>query len=77
VAPFAWIACRERGRRQPSGYGTRRNVRITTVGRDFAIANTEFLRESAPGKVGRQSQTWVPTPEGWRIVAPHMSLVPG
>lgn len=53
-----------------------RNVRITTFGRDFAVANTEFLRKSAPGKVGRQSQTWVRTPEGWRVVAAHVSLIP-
>lgn len=65
-----------RAARSPVGLAReRRNVRITTFGRDFAVANTEFLRESAPGKVGRQSQTWVRTPEGWRIVAAHVSLI--
>jgi hypothetical protein len=53
----------------------RENVRITTFGRDFAVANTEFYRDTAPGKVGRQSQTWVRMPEGWRIVAAHVSLI--
>lgn len=45
---------------------------ITTYGRDFATANTEFVR----GPVhGRQSQTWLRTPEGWRIVAAHVSFL--
>jgi hypothetical protein len=66
-----------RAARSPVGLAReRRNVRITTFGRDFAVANTEFLRASAPGKVGRHSQTWVRTPEGWRIVAAHVSLIP-
>jgi hypothetical protein len=46
---------------------------ITTFGRDFATANTEFQRENAD-RIGRQSQTWVRFPEGWRIVAAHVSL---
>ncbi|MDP4002637.1 oxalurate catabolism protein HpxZ [Methylobacterium sp. NEAU K] len=48
---------------------------ITTYGRDFATAMTLFTRENAPGKVGRQSQTWVRFPEGWRVVAAHVSLI--
>lgn len=48
---------------------------VTTYGRDFATANTLFARESAPGRVGRQSQTWVRFPEGWRIVAAHVSVI--
>ncbi len=65
-----------RAARSPVGLmRTRRNTRITTFGRDFAVANTEFLRDSAPGKVGRQSQTWVRMPEGWRIVCAHVSLI--
>ncbi len=47
---------------------------ITTYGRDFATAMTEFRREST-AKVGRQSQTWVRLPEGWRVVAAHVSLI--
>ena len=50
---------------------------ITTYGRDFATAMTLFLRASAPGRVGRQSQTWVRFPEGWRVVAAHVSLIDG
>ena len=47
---------------------------ITTYGRDFATAMTEFVREGQPGR-GRQSQTWVRFAEGWRVVAAHVSLI--
>lgn len=47
---------------------------ITTFGRDFATANTEFHRAGSE-RIGRQSQTWVRTPEGWRVVAAHVSLM--
>jgi hypothetical protein len=46
---------------------------ITTYGRDYATANTTFARG---GRTGRQSQTWVRMPEGWRVVAAHVSLMP-
>lgn len=48
---------------------------ISTYGRDFAIASTLFERASAPDKVGRQMQSWVRMPQGWRIVAAHVSLI--
>ena len=48
---------------------------ITTYGRDAAVASTLFHRASAPGKVGRQMQTWVRFPEGWRVVAAHVSMI--
>ena len=50
-----------------------RNQKITTFGRDFGIANTEFL---SPGseKIGRQSQTWIHTGSGWKIVGAHVSF---
>jgi Protein of unknown function (DUF3225) len=47
---------------------------ITTYGRDFATAMTEFRREGG-NKLGRQSQTWVRMPEGWRVVAAHVSVI--
>ena len=47
---------------------------ITTYGRDFATANVEFKRASST-PIGRQSQTWLRTDEGWRVVAAHVSLV--
>ena len=48
---------------------------ITTYGRDTAVASTLFYRDSAPGRVGRQMQTWVRFPEGWKIVAAHVSII--
>lgn len=51
---------------------TLRNVRITTMGRDFGVANTEYLPEGSD-RVGRQSQTWVRFADGWKIVAAHVS----
>jgi hypothetical protein len=48
---------------------------ITTYGRDFAVAATLYQRPSAPGRTGRQMQTWVRFPEGWRVVAAHVSLM--
>jgi len=49
---------------------------ITTFGRDFATASTLFTREGAPGKLGRQQQSWARMPPGWRVVAAHVSLIP-
>jgi hypothetical protein len=48
---------------------------ISTYGREFAVASTLFERATTPGKVGRQMQTWVKFPEGWRVVAAHVSLI--
>jgi 1-carboxybiuret hydrolase subunit AtzH-like protein len=48
---------------------------ITTYGNDFATASTLFERDTVPGKIGRQMQTWARLPEGWRIVAAHVSLI--
>lgn len=50
------------------------NTVITTYGEDFATANTEFQRDGV-SRTGRQSQTWMRTPEGWRVVAAHVSLL--
>jgi len=47
---------------------------ITTYGRDFATANVEFQRLGS-AKTGRQSQTWMRTHQGWRVVAAHVSLL--
>ena len=48
---------------------------VTTYGGDLAVASTLFYRDNAPGKVGRQMQTWVRFPHGWRIVAAHVSVI--
>ncbi len=50
------------------------NTVITTYGSDFATANTEFQRVGAT-RIGRQSQTWVRTNEGWKIAAAHVSMM--
>jgi hypothetical protein len=47
---------------------------ITTYGTSAATANIEFTRAGNP-RIGRQSQTWIRMPEGWRIVAAHVSLM--
>ncbi|SDB36562.1 oxalurate catabolism protein HpxZ [Bauldia litoralis] len=48
---------------------------ITTYGTDMAVAATLFRRDAASGKVGRQMQTWVRTPDGWRVAAAHVSVI--
>ena len=65
-----------RSARPPGGLARRleRTV-LTTYGRDFGTASTLFHRESAPGKVGRQMQSWVRFGQDWRIVAAHVSLI--
>lgn len=50
------------------------NSVITTYGRDVATANIEFQRAGSSA-TGRQSQTWLRLPEGWRVVAAHVSLL--
>ena len=65
-------------RRGRSPFGLDRKLSrtvITTYGRDHATAMTLFRRENGPGKIGRQSQTWVRFPEGWRVVAAHVSSI--
>jgi hypothetical protein len=66
-----------RANRSPVGLDrTTERTLITTFGRDFATASTLFRRENAPGKIGRQMQTWARMPEGWRVVAAHVSVIP-
>jgi hypothetical protein len=65
-----------RAARSPVALGrTLSRTVITTYGREFAVASTLYERPSAPGKIGRQMQTWVKFPEGWRVVAAHVSLI--
>ena len=64
-----------RARRAPrSGDLSRRlrNTVITTFGRDFATANTEFQRVDS-GREGRQSQAWARTEAEWKVVSAHVS----
>jgi len=73
---YGYDAIREfRANRPSAGLArTLQNTVLTTYGRDFATANTEFRRASST-RVGRQSQTWMRTAEGWRVVAAHVSLM--
>lgn len=64
-----------RARRPSAGLErTLRNTVITSFGHDFATANTEFTRDGV-STIGRQSHTWLRRPEGWRIVAAHVSVL--
>lgn len=62
---------------RPSAGLDRRLARtvISTYGRDTATVSTLFYRDSAPGTVGRQMQTWVRTADGWRVAAAHVSII--
>jgi hypothetical protein len=65
-----------RAARSPAGLArTLSRTVITTFGRDVGVASTLFHRASMPGKIGRQMQTWVRFPEGWRVVAAHVSAI--
>jgi hypothetical protein len=47
-------------------------VEIVTFGDAFAVASATFTRDGVPG-TGRQTQSWVRTPEGWRVAGAHVS----
>ncbi|MCS0503406.1 oxalurate catabolism protein HpxZ [Ancylobacter mangrovi] len=65
-----------RAARSPAGLMRQlERTEITTYGRDFAVAATLFRRDTAPGKVGRQMQSWMRTPGGWKVVAAHVSVI--
>jgi hypothetical protein len=65
-----------RAARSPAGLArTISRTVITGYGRDCAVASTLFHRPTMPGKVGRQMQTWVRFPEGWKVVAAHVSVI--
>jgi hypothetical protein len=61
---------------RPAGNFERSVLRtvITTYGTDFATTNIEFAL-ATDNRVRRQSQTWMRTPDGWRIVSAHVSLM--
>jgi hypothetical protein len=65
-----------RAARSPAGLARRlAKTVITTYGRDFAVASTLFHRETMPGKIGRQMQSWVRFDDGWHVVAAHVSVI--
>ncbi|MCZ8398991.1 oxalurate catabolism protein HpxZ [Achromobacter ruhlandii] len=64
-----------RAGRSPQGLARRvLRTAITTYGHDFATTNIEFQRDGSD-RIGRQSQTWMRTPQGWRVVSAHVSLM--
>jgi hypothetical protein len=71
----AQISAFRHGRKTDGIKRTLRNTVITTFGRDFAVANTESERH-VTGIISRQSHTWVRMPDGWKIVAAHVSELP-
>lgn len=73
---YGYDAIREfRAGRSPQGLARRvLRTAITTYGNDFATTNIEFQREGNE-RIGRQSQTWMRTPAGWRVVSAHVSLM--
>lgn len=65
-------------RRAPAPQGLARTLArtvVTTYGQDLAVTMTLFRRDGAPGRIGRQSQTWIRFPDGWKVVAAHVSVI--
>ncbi len=62
-------------RSKPNLERTLLNTVITTYGHDLATANTHYQRHSTE-QIGRQTQTWMRTPDGWRVVSAHVSFLP-
>ena len=74
---FEEIAAFRKSRSAVNLARTVRRLDIVTFGRDLGSITVEFERATeGPTLLGRQSQTWVRLPEGWRIVAAHVSLLP-
>jgi hypothetical protein len=61
---------------RPGGSPQRQVLRreIVTFGADMGLCNLEFQRLGGT-KIGRQSQTWLRTGDGWRVVSAHVSLM--
>lgn len=71
------LAAFRKGRAAANLARTVTRMDIVTFGRNFGSITLEFERNGPAAVIrGRQSQTWVRFPEGWRIVAAHVSLLP-
>ena len=74
---FEQIAGYRMSAKPPQGKATHtrslQNTVVTTFGRDFGTANTEYRRSDSEA-VGRQTQTWMRTADGWKIVSAHVSF---
>ena len=73
---YGWDMIRDFRAARPAQGLQRRILKqvITTYGPDFGTADIEFAREGSP-RTGRQSQTWMRSPEGWRVVSAHVSFI--
>ena len=69
---FEEIAAYRRSRAVATPDRTLHRTVITTFGPDLATVTTEF-RPLGTDVVGRQSQMWMRTPDGWRITSAHVS----
>lgn len=49
------------------------DLAVTTFGDHTAVVTTGFVPDDGLTPAGRQSQTWIRFPEGWRVVAAHVS----
>ena len=71
---FDQIAAFRVGRAGGSPPRTRLRTQITTFGSDVGIAHVEFQRDGT-NTIGRQSQTWIRTPQGWKVASAHVSIL--
>jgi ketosteroid isomerase-like protein len=71
---FDQIAAYRLGRAGGSPSRTRLRTQITTFGDALAIAHVEFQRDGSD-RIGRQSQTWIRTANGWKVASAHVSLM--
>lgn len=73
---YGWDRIRDFRAARPSQGLQRRILKrvITAYGPDFGTADIEFARDGSP-RIGRQSQTWMRSPEGWRVVSAHVSFI--
>lgn len=72
---FDAIAAFRRSRDPSDVARTLTRVEITALSNDCGVANAQY-RRTGSGLRGAQSQTWIRTPEGWRIASAHVSLEP-
>lgn len=61
---------------RPGGSPQREVIRreIVAYGPKLGVCNLEFRRQGGT-RIGRQSQTWLLTEDGWRVVSAHVSLM--
>ena len=64
-----------RAARSPAGLAREvLRTQITTFGDSFATTHIEFRRVGSE-RIGRQTQSWIKLPEGWKVVSAHVSLM--